>query len=608
MKAKLDVLMVLIVVVTMYLAAGVTNADLVAHYEFEGDFNDTSDNELHATAVNGASITTDNVKIGMGAANFDRSLQQCAETSASPFTQGDYSYAAWYYLDLADITGSNRYFILESTNTARNNYPASYGLRDSVGVDIGQVYTHRSSGGGPNFSFPGGSNRTWHHIAVTYDAAVDGGYYEAYQAYLDGVLVGSMTGPAGSTLLATDLLVIGGHRAGTGRNFQGQIDDVVVFNNALSEAEIRQLYKLGGKSFISEELRIMNSAIREAERLLKEQRPEKAVGFLERRIAEYEQWQLRNPNDVKSYERLLSSDIYFLLARAKEAANVPTQDVTAAYKKTALVSMRQTKYVSALLWLFNNIPAADYVDVVKKSVRRGDDASDNIHHIAKDFESRGNWPAFKFFLDAIFSEVNDTTSYAEAIAEGLKKNGVWANNFSKYCRSKPELAEYVIEVNEEPAQEHMRQEEFLKAAEIYRDIVNQCGPDQDKTIYELKVCECIFNSGQYASAIPELNRFIRNNKATNRVLVKQAILLKGRAYIQLGEMGRAYNAFLELMIDDPETKQAPEANFFIGYCNMLQGKYKEATEALNMVVKDYSQSSYASKARLCLTRIKRMTE
>jgi TolA-binding protein len=76
----------------------------------------------------------------------------------------------------------------------------------------------------------------------------------------------------------------------------------------------------------------------------------------------------------------------------------------------------------------------------------------------------------------------------------------------------------------------------------------------------------------------------------------------------LGEMDRAQGVFLELMIDYPETKQAPEANFFIGYCNMLQGKYKEATEALNMVVKDCPQSSYASKARLCLTRIKRMTE
>ena len=61
------------------------------------------------------------------------------------------------------------------------------------------------------------------------------------------------------------------------------------------------------------------------------------------------------------------------------------------------------------------------------------------------------------------------------------------------------------------------------------------------------------------------------------------------------------------MIEYPETKQAPESNFFIGYCYMLQGKFEEATESFNLVLKDYPDSTYASKSRLCLTRIKNMT-
>ena len=597
MKAEFEKLIVSVIVLVMSLAGVVANADLVAHWGLDGNAGDSIGSN-HGTLVGDPQWVAGYFN---GALYFDGDGDAVDLGNADVFNfTGSFSISVWANIEAWNQGNWNNVLV------GKGGEGASWQLRKHGTSDF-LTFTIRGTTGGPD---PQGTiaptHGEWHHIVAIYDADA-----ETRTVYIDNVLDVQIT--SGGEHTPDDNRVYIGARslggdAGPTSFFQGTIDDVCIFSRALTQAEIRQLCKLGGKSFISEELRVMNSAVREAERLLKEQRPEKAVGFLEKRIAEYEQWKEKNPNHLTVSHELRSSDLYFLLAKAKEAANKPRHAVAAAYKKTALVSMRQTKYVSALLWLFNNIPAADYVDVVKKSVRSGDNASDNIHHIAKDFESRGNWPAFKLFLDVIFSEVNDTTSYAEAIAESLKKNGVWANNFSKYCRSKPELTEYVIEINEELAQEHIRQEEFLKAAEIYRDIVNQCGSDQDKTIYELKVCECIFNSGQYTSAIPELNRFIRNNKATNRVLVKQAILLKGRAYVQLGEMGRAYNTFLELMIDYPETKQAPEANFFIGYCNMLQGKYKEATEALNMVVKNYPQSSYASKARLCLTRIKRMTE
>ena len=54
--------------------------------------------------------------------------------------------------------------------------------------------------------------------------------------------------------------------------------------------------------------------------------------------------------------------------------------------------------------------------------------------------------------------------------------------------------------------------------------------------------------------------------------------------------------------------ESPEASFFVGYCYMLKGEFDQAKEALNLVVKDYPQSSFASKAKLCLTRIESMTE
>jgi len=61
-------------------------------------------------------------------------------------------------------------------------------------------------------------------------------------------------------------------------------------------------------------------------------------------------------------------------------------------------------------------------------------------------------------------------------------------------------------------------------------------------------------------------------------------------------------------INFPQTEQANEAEFYIGYCSMLQGKYGEAAEALNSVIRKSPESSNASRARLCLARIKKPTE
>ncbi len=214
-----------------FLACNAVSASLVAHWSFDSDF--TANNSAYdAAAVNGTTIVTGG-KI-RGAANFDRSQSQYL-TAASPFGTGSYTYTAWYYLDVAPITNSSRYFVLESTNDNNLVYPASYGLRKGgTGVDAnGEVYTHTDASV-KSMAFNGNGNKQWHHIAVTYDASTG-----LFKAYLDGTLADSMTQTG--TLSATTKLVIGGHRSGAGRNFEGLIDDVAVFNNVVSEDYISYL-------------------------------------------------------------------------------------------------------------------------------------------------------------------------------------------------------------------------------------------------------------------------------------------------------------------------------------------------------------------------------
>ncbi|MBN2376266.1 MAG: LamG domain-containing protein [Sedimentisphaerales bacterium] len=201
---------------------------LVAYWSFDEDFT-ANDPTYDAVPTNGPSIVPGG-KLG-GAASFDRSQSQYARSSASPITQSSYTYSAWYYLDVADITGSDRYFVLEA-----QNYPASFGFRESGG-DIAQVYVHTVSAA-PNMSFPTGGNQTWHHIVVTYDASTG-----LSTAYLDGSLVNSM--PTSGALYASTYLVIGGHQAGTGRNWNGLIDEVYVWNRVLDADYVTELWNNG---------------------------------------------------------------------------------------------------------------------------------------------------------------------------------------------------------------------------------------------------------------------------------------------------------------------------------------------------------------------------
>ena len=115
-------------------------------------------------------------------------------------------------------------------------------------------------------------------------------------------------------------------------------------------------------------------------------------------------------------------------------------------------------------------------------------------------------------------------------------------------------------------------------------------------------------SGEYEKALVELDKFIAEYKSEKRGVVKDAFLMKGKVYIQLGKIEKAVDEFLTVSLEYPETEQAPEASFFIGYCRMLEGKFGQAKEAFTLVVTQYPQSSYSNKAKLCLERIDSTTE
>ncbi|KKQ06957.1 MAG: Carbohydrate-binding CenC domain protein [Candidatus Moranbacteria bacterium GW2011_GWE2_36_40] len=81
-----------------------------------------------------------------------------------------------------------------------------------------------------------GKYNSWHHVDCVYDGA-------NISIYFDGVSIAS-TPKTGSVLAGATALTIGNNVAGD-RTFDGKIDDVRVYNRALSANEIEQLYHQG---------------------------------------------------------------------------------------------------------------------------------------------------------------------------------------------------------------------------------------------------------------------------------------------------------------------------------------------------------------------------
>lgn len=214
---------------------------LIAYWPFDEGFSAVSDaGGFNAVPFNGAQIDTGRSRFGGGSVRLSRADQQWVLVSSSPFGQNSYSYSVWYYIDVDDIAGTDRYFVLEASDGT--NWPASFGLRAMNERAVGNVFSHDNGVGGatPQASFPAGPHRVWRNVIVTYDEST-----LRLKAYLDGETIAVLPLREEATLLSpSTFLVIGGHREGVGRNWEGWIDELAVWSRVLSFREISLLQEV----------------------------------------------------------------------------------------------------------------------------------------------------------------------------------------------------------------------------------------------------------------------------------------------------------------------------------------------------------------------------
>ena len=124
------------------------------------------------------------------------------------------------WVNLDDTTGTQSFVSLDNASVS--------GIRVGVGNALA-VY----KAGAINLvttSLP--STGVWHHVAYTYDGTTD-------SLYLDGTVT-TATGVSHNTL-ATTAVYIGSSVPGSGFFFDGKLDDVRIYNVALTAAQISQL-------------------------------------------------------------------------------------------------------------------------------------------------------------------------------------------------------------------------------------------------------------------------------------------------------------------------------------------------------------------------------
>ena len=206
---------------------------LVGYWPFNGNANDASGNGNNGT-VNGATLTADRNGITNNSYMFDgisKYIEVPSTTSIS--VTSSYTISVWFNASIWNFNAP----IDEHAIVSKIVDGAWYGGYE---IYIGGVagWIKHIGNIGSNFSIgpSGGNINTWYNVVTTFDGS-------KVRFYLNGIKRDSIALSGSIQTSATPLRF--GRRGGAGSNncwFNGKIDDIGIWNRALSQSEITALY------------------------------------------------------------------------------------------------------------------------------------------------------------------------------------------------------------------------------------------------------------------------------------------------------------------------------------------------------------------------------
>jgi hypothetical protein len=204
---------------------------LVGYWPFCGNANDQSGNGNNGT-VNGATLTTDRFGNANSAYLFTNNgiVQNIQTNYAGVLGQNNRTISLWYKQDVISTTDQQVLCGYAGVTTATSFAPTT--LSGRIGLDVNNTYRHYSLS----------ISNEWNHAVFVYET---GNSISSVKVYLNGVLqtTAALTFGNQNTLLNT----IAGinfriNASNLQQMFIGSIDDIGIWNRALSPTEVSQLY------------------------------------------------------------------------------------------------------------------------------------------------------------------------------------------------------------------------------------------------------------------------------------------------------------------------------------------------------------------------------
>ena len=206
---------------------------LVASYEFSGDADDGSGNENHGT-VSGAVLAEDRFGIPNAAYRFDGGSSVITAGSVIVPNQSQFSVSAWFYRTTS-LPNSYTSNIVNQADYNGDSAGFSLMLKETTGGNSRVRFLWNDQAGGRNdVSTADVQYLAWNHVVGVYDGAVQ-------SIYLNGALVNS-TANQGAITFPSSPFRIGHEDRPEVAGFAGRIDDVYIYDRALSAAEVQLLY------------------------------------------------------------------------------------------------------------------------------------------------------------------------------------------------------------------------------------------------------------------------------------------------------------------------------------------------------------------------------
>jgi len=196
---------------------------LVAYYAFENDTQDSSGNSLNGTAIGNTNFVAGATGLAIEFDGVDGYVD-CGNNSSFDITE-EITLAAW--VNTSDSGNSeNNPFITKGDHT--------YAIKHSTDNNI-QFFIYDGGWFTVNAGVDSSFDGDWRHVAGTYDGS-------ELKIYIDGGIKATTT-HEGTIDTGTDNLAIGTNTEETDRFYNGAIDEVRIYNRALSTAEM--LYIMG---------------------------------------------------------------------------------------------------------------------------------------------------------------------------------------------------------------------------------------------------------------------------------------------------------------------------------------------------------------------------